>query len=91
MLRQVLREIEQAQGTVNLNELAHRLDVEPSALEGMIAFWVRKGRLRDDDQAAVAALQTCASGSCATSCPGPQGCPLVVKLPRTFSLTPDDD
>jgi hypothetical protein len=87
MLRQVLRELESAKSAVNLNELSCKLDIERSALEGMIAYLVRKGKLQDDDQALAAAMGVCSSGSCGGSCPGPQGCPYVVKMPRTFSLT----
>jgi hypothetical protein len=90
MLRQVLQEIEAAPGTVNLNTLAHKLGVERSALEGMIQFWVRKGRLQDD-QAAAAALQVCDGGSCGPSCAGAQGCPFIVNLPRTYSVPSQDD
>jgi UDP-N-acetylglucosamine pyrophosphorylase len=73
MLEQVLQELELAKSAVNLNDLGRKLGVERSALEGMIAYLVRKGKL----------------GSRA-SCPGPQGCPYVVKMPRTFSLTIQD-
>ena len=48
LLRQVLQEIESAQGPISLNDLSRKLGVEPSALEGMISFLVRKGRLQQD-------------------------------------------
>ena len=86
MLHQVLQEIEAAQGAVNLNELSRKLGVEQSALEGMIGYWVRKGRLRDDSQAEEIPLSSCASGACGHSCPGPQGCPFVMQLPKTYTL-----
>ena len=86
MLRQILQELASAQGPVNMNDLSRKLGVERSALQGMIDYWVRKGRLQDDDQALEAAMSVCTSGNCSTSCPGPQGCPFVMKMPRTFSL-----
>ena len=49
MLKQVLREIETAQGPITVRALSRKLGVEPNALEGMIQFWVRKGRIQDDD------------------------------------------
>ena len=49
MLNQVLQEIKFAQSALNLSDLSRKLGVERSALDGMIQFWVRKGRLRDDD------------------------------------------
>ena len=90
MLQQVLREIKSAGGTINLNELAGRLNVEPSALDGMIQFWIRKGRLKETDITCGPAGQSCHTVSCACSCPGPQGCPFVMTLPRTLSISLPD-
>lgn len=86
MLYRILQEIESAKGSVNLNELSHKLGVERGALEGMIQFWVRKGRLRDDSQPAEIPLSSCTSGGCGSSCSGPQGCPFVMQLPKTYTL-----
>jgi len=84
MLRQVLHEIESANAPITLQTLGRRLAIEPSALQGMIDFWVRKGRLRDDD-----AVDNCAtSGGCGTSCGGATGCAFVVETPRSYSLRP---
>jgi hypothetical protein len=46
VLKQVLEEFEKSDGVLSLDEMAGRLSVERSVLEGMIEFWVRKGRLR---------------------------------------------
>ena len=43
----VLREFENARGDITLAELARKLGVERSALDGMIQLLVRKGRLRE--------------------------------------------
>ena len=91
MLRQVLRELESAGRPVSLNDLGLKLGIERSALEGMIAYWVRKGKLQDDEAALEAAMDGCNSGSCSGSCPGPGGCPFAMRMPRTFSLGPQDD
>ncbi|HHJ06798.1 MAG TPA: hypothetical protein ENK24_04790 [Anaerolineae bacterium] len=86
MLHKVLNEFETAQGALNLNDLARNLNVERSALEGMIQFWVRKGRIKDSLLANSADLAACSSaGSCAGSCSGPQGCPYVMEMPRILS------
>ena len=82
MLWQVLREVEAAQGPLDLNELSRRLDVTRGALDGMIQFWVRKGRLVDD---LVVDDAVCAVGEC-SGCGGPQGCPFTMKMPQTYSL-----
>jgi len=86
MLHQVLRELESAGGPMNLNELGRKLGVERSALAGMIDYWVRKGRLQDNDLVMDAAVCNSSACSAGVSCPGPQGCPFVMKMPRTFSL-----
>ncbi len=86
MLHQVLQAIESAPGAVNLNELSQKLNIERSALDGMIQFWVRKGRLKDDSQPAQSSCCSTTS-SCGHSCSGAQECPFVMKLPRTYSIT----
>ena len=49
MLSQIIKEIERADGAIDLNELSWRLGVQRSALDGMIETLVRKGRLREVD------------------------------------------
>ena len=85
MLRQVLHEIENANAPITLQTLSHRLAIELSALQGMIDFWVRKGRLRDDDTVA----DDCSismGGGCGSSCAKATGCAFVIETPRSYSL-----
>jgi hypothetical protein len=79
-LTQVLTIFEQADGPLSLANIAHRLDISQARLEGMIQYWVRKGRIRE-----TAAGKEC--GSC-----GIKGeCPFVMEMPRSYELaTPDD-
>lgn len=86
MLNQILHEIENTRGTINISDLSRKLGIERSALDGMMAFWVRKGRLRDDDADLAAAMPTCASTSCGGSCIGMAACPFVAKMPKTYSI-----
>ncbi|HMQ34433.1 MAG TPA: FeoC-like transcriptional regulator [Chloroflexaceae bacterium] len=85
MLHQVLQALETAPGPVSLDELSRRLGVERGALEGMIAFWVRKGRLREG------------GGPCASAAPGcscsfrPGGCGFDRAAPRTIFLLRDGE
>ena len=83
MLWRVLQEVERAQAPLELNELSRRLEIDRSVLDGIIEFWVRKGRLVED--AGAASGFVCAPQGCG-SCSGPQGCPFVMKMPRTISL-----
>lgn len=90
ILQQVLQELEATKGSIKLADLARKLDVEPGALKGMIEFWVRKGRLKNDVPENEAISGACLTGSCGGSCPGPQGCPFVMKMPQTYTLTLGD-
>lgn len=89
MLHRVLQEIEAAPGSINLNELSRKLSIERSALDGMIAYWVRKGRLKNDiNEQAACSLASCSSGK---SCGSPQGCPFVMQMPQTYTLRKPTD
>lgn len=82
MLYQVLHAIEQTQGPVRVQELAERLGIEPGALEGMIAYWVRKGRLQD-----LQVVETEGCAACGTVCaPGLQRCVFDNQARRTYTL-----
>ncbi|WP_298814586.1 FeoC-like transcriptional regulator [Chloroflexus sp.] len=80
MLYQILAILEQAEEPLSLDELSRRLHVEPGALNEMIAFWVRKGRLRDS---AVVGCGEKAGCSCNAN---PQGCPFRHNGPRLITL-----
>jgi hypothetical protein len=86
MLWKVLHEVEAARAPLDLNELSRRLDVERSVLDGMVQFWVRKGRLVDDAATAGQAAAACAAHGCGAGCSGAQGCPFTMKMPRTIVL-----
>jgi len=90
MLKQVLYEIESAQGPVNLDALGRKLNIDRSALDGMIQFWVRKGRLQIQDQPQAETAAVC-GGACRINCAGPQSCPFVMHLPLTYYLNPAPD
>ncbi len=79
MLHQVLQAFETATGPVSLDELSRELGIERGALEGMIAFWVRKGRLQDS-------AGTVCSGSCGSCGAAPGGCTFNQSAPRTITL-----
>lgn len=84
MLHQVLQAIEEAQGPLNLADMARTLGVDQSALEGMIAYWVRKGRL-EDTQAQESCRCSCSTSSCGSSTEV-GACAFVGKMPRTYVL-----
>lgn len=64
---------------MTLQQIARDLDVSPARVEGMIQYWVRKGRLRE-----TVSFTDC--GSCGRG----QDCPFVVELPRSYELVTED-
>lgn len=79
LLRQVLDEFDVQTGPASVAEMARRLGVEPGALQGMLDYWVRKGRLR-------------VVSSCAQSCSGcgsAKACPFVMTLPPMYERVGD--
>ena len=91
MLRQVLQELEMAQGPISLEELSRRLDIDRDALRGMIEFWVRRGRLQNHDEVMAATLATCPTGSCSACRLGLQDCSFATNMPRMYSLVRQQD
>jgi hypothetical protein len=79
-VRQVLDLFENATGPLSLPQVARRLNISQVRLEGMIHYWIRKGRIRES-----VSLTEC--GSC-----GHQGaCPFVMDMPRTYEVVPRGD
>jgi Mn-dependent DtxR family transcriptional regulator len=64
MLAEILRAFREADRPIDLNRLSRQLDVESSALEGMLQTLVRQGKLREITPGFV----TC------TDCPHRFGC-----------------
>jgi hypothetical protein len=93
MLNQVLQEISNTREPVSLPVLSHKLGIERSALEGMLTYWVRKGRLQvgDGDSDTGSSEAVCASGSCGSSCPGVSGCPFIAKMPKTYAIVAQEN
>lgn len=79
-LRTVLSAFEDARAPLSLRELAAQLDVAPGMLEGMLAHWVRKGKLRE-----VSSASQCGS------CGGANGCPFMLHMPRAYELVGDNE
>ena len=79
-LSRLLTLFEESSGALSVRFLAQELEVTSERLEGMVDFWIRKGKIRVS-----AALTDC--GSC-----GVKGdCPLIMNMPRTFELVADAD
>jgi predicted ArsR family transcriptional regulator len=70
MFEEILRQIETAEGPLSVKELAERLDVEEGALEPMLAFLEKKGKL----SVYRPGVEQCGPESCVSCVFGP-GCP----------------
>lgn len=81
MLHQLLHEIEQATSPITIQELSHRLNLEPGVVAELVAFWVRKGRLA----AGTAAAPTHAH-HCGGDCQGPAACHFIACIPDQYAL-----
>jgi hypothetical protein len=46
MLLNILREIEKSQGAISLTALSDNLDIQKSALQAILQFWMRKGKIQ---------------------------------------------
>jgi hypothetical protein len=75
-LREVLRAFETARGPLSLNDIARDLDITPAMLDGMITYWVRKGKIRP-----AASAPACTSCASAKSC-----CTFTQNAPRSYML-----
>ena len=79
-LSQVLATFEKADRPLSLPELARDLGVSREGLEGMIQYWVRRGKIHD-----ITALTDC--GACGES----GTCAFVLQMPRTYQLICKDN
>jgi hypothetical protein len=64
MLSQILAEFQQAHGPLCLDELSRKLDIETSALEGMLQTLVRRGRLLEMNPTHPGCVACPARGGC---------------------------
>lgn len=48
MLKNILQEFKNSQTLLNLNQLSHKLNIEPSALQGMLDHLVQIGKLEKE-------------------------------------------
>lgn len=74
-LRQVLTIFETAHGALSLPQVARELDISLERLDGMIQYWVRKGKIRN-----------CLTAQQCGSCGFGDACPFVVDMPRIYEL-----
>jgi hypothetical protein len=87
MLHAILHEIQTSPVPLTVSELSRRLNIQSSALQGMLQFWVQKGRLTmDDAPGGGVEIRVCEGRTCFRSCPGPTHCPLQSRSFNAYSL-----
>lgn len=84
MLQRVLTEIENASEPLSLADLARKLEIDQATLEGMIDFWVRKGRIITNTAPRAACTISGCGGQASDTC----NCTFAGTAPRTFVLVP---
>ena len=78
-LGQLLDYFENTPGTASIADIASDLEITVSQAENMLAFWVRKGKIRISTS-----LTDC------SSCGVNGECPLAFDLPRVYELVRPD-
>ncbi len=79
MLRQILTEFQQAAGPLCVDELSRKLEIETSALDGMLQTLVRSRRLLE--------INPTVSGC--VSCPAKGGCIILTNgVQKSYFLPP---
>lgn len=90
ILDRLITEVHDARGSMSSKELAHRLGVTASALEGMIEALTSRGHLIVDPPPFGDGTPSCAGAACATACSGFEGCPFVAAVPPPRRLVMHD-
>jgi len=97
VLERVLVELAEAKGPIRSTDLARRVGVSESALEGMIEVLIAKGRLSSSErgppgpgaaglQAVGAETVACSGKACGATCVGLEECPFIADTPVAYSL-----
>lgn len=80
-LREVLNCFGDQDTPRSIREMARDMSLEPGILQGMIDYWVRKGKLREVNS----------GGDTCNTCGVKNGCPFIVALPRYYELIDEED
>jgi hypothetical protein len=86
ILDRLLHELHTVKGPIRSLELAERIGVSGSALDGMLGVLVDKGKLEGSTETAADELAACSGAACGASCVGLDECAFIVDVPQVFSL-----
>jgi hypothetical protein len=86
ILDRLLDELHSVKAPIKSSDLATRIGVSQSALDGMIEVLVGKGKLVGSPDLADDDLIACSGTACGVLCVGLDQCPFIVDVPEMFSL-----
>lgn len=79
-LREVLNRFDGQTAPISINRMARDMSLEPGVLQGMIDYWVRKGKLREVNS----------GGETCVTCGVKSACPFIIAMPRYYELARED-
>jgi len=85
ILDRLLDELRAAKGPISSSELASRIDVSASALDGMLGVLITTGKL-EGSSSTTEEFVACSGTACGATCVGLDKCPFIVDVPEVFSL-----
>lgn len=86
ILDRLLDELHTVKGPIRSSDLASRIGISDSALDGMLGVLVSKGKLEGSASTVDEELVACSGTACGASCVGLDKCPFIVDVPEVFSL-----
>lgn len=85
MLKEILAEFDRVDAPLDLNELSERLNIQKSALQGMMTTLVNQGKLKKDTVAGPSQGETTCNGVQCMGCSASSQCPFIGKMPASYS------
>jgi hypothetical protein len=89
VLDQLVDELRNERGPIRSSDLARRIGVSESALDGMIGVLTAKGVLSAPSDSTLGESVTCSGVACGLTCVGLDECPFIVVLPTSYTLAED--
>ena len=86
MLKEILAEFDRVDAPLDLDELSARLNIQKSALQGMLTTLVQQGKLEKDsvDAGPSQGEQACSNFHC-MGCAAATDCPFIGKMPAAYA------
>jgi len=86
LLDRLVDELRTERGPVRSSDLARRIGVSESALDGMISVLTAKGVLSAPPDPGEGESIACSGVACGSTCIGLDACPFIANVPDTYTL-----